>query len=265
MIVDAHCHIMPDRLALAIRKAFDDQVGWAPLAYAGVLRDDVARAEAEAGVTRYWALPYAHKAGVASALNEWMVENVAPLPGAVPAATFHPDDPNLERLVVRAFEELHLRVAKLHCSVGRFVTDDPRLTPLWEAASIRRVPVVVHVGHDPGGGTGADELAPISRVAARHPQLRLVIAHAALPAIDAALDLLEQFPALYADLTSGAQWGYPIPIARVEAFADRLMFGSDCPNTSVTIGAAIGWIRTLGLSLRAERAILGETAQRLVP
>jgi hypothetical protein len=265
VLVDTHCHIMPDRLARAIRRFFDDRMGWGRLAYPGVLRDDIVRAEREAGVERFWALPYAHKAGVARTLNEWMAAEVAPIAGAVPAATFHPRDADLPALVTRAFDALGLRVAKLHCSVGDFAADDPRLEPLWEAADARGIPVVVHAGHAVDGRTGVHELAPIDRVATAHPHLRLVIAHAAQPAVDDALDLLDRHPALLADLTSAPEWLYPLPIDRLEAHADRLLFGSDCPNTTFTIAASMEGIRRLGFSARALYAILGENARRLVP
>lgn len=263
MLIDAHCHIMPDRLATAVRRFFDDHMGWGSLAYAGVTLSDVAQAQREAGTAGFWALPYAHKAGIAAPLNEWMAVHVRPLPGAVAAATFHPGDDDLARLVRRAFDELGLRAAKLHCSVGRFAADDPRLTPLWTAAAERGVPVVVHAGHDVSGRTQARELTPIRRVAERHPELRLVIAHSALPDIDAALDLLELFPALHADLTSAGQWRYPMPLARLEQLHERLLFGSDCPNTTITIGTAAAYLRELGLSAPALRAVLGENAWRL--
>jgi uncharacterized protein len=265
VLVDSHCHIMPDRLALAIRRFFDERMGWGRLAYPGVLRDDVVAAERAAGVDRFWALPYAHKAGVAGSVNEWMAENVAPLSGVVAAATFHPDDGDVRALVHRAFDGLGLRAAKLHCSVGSFDADDPRLEPLWDAAEALALPVVVHAGHDVSGHTAAQELGPIARVAAAHPKLRLVIAHAALPDIDAALDLLERHPALHADLAGAGHWDSPLPIARVETLADRLLFGSDCPNTPVTIADSAAWLRALPLSSRALAAICGENAARLIP
>lgn len=263
--MDAHCHVMPDRLALAIRRYFDRHIAFVPLAYPGCLRDDVVRAEREAGVTRFWALPYAHKAGVAAALNEWMAAEVAPLAGAIAGATFHPDDPDLAALVHRAFDELGLRLAKLHCSVGRFDADDPRLAPLWEAAQSRGLPVVVHAGHHVNGRTAATELAPVGRVATAYPRLRLVVAHAGLPDIDAALDLLERHPALHADLTSAAEWGYPLPVGRLDALADRLLFGTDCPNTTRTIAESAAFVRALGLGDRALADVLGGTAARLAP
>jgi hypothetical protein len=265
VLVDSHCHIMPDRLVTAIRKYFDDHMGWGRLAYAGVRKDDVVRAERAAGVDRFWALPYAHKAGVAQSLNEWMAAEVAPIPGAVAAATFHPDDAPLDRLVARTFDGLALRVAKLHCSVGGFEPDDPRLAPLWAAAEARALPVVVHAGRHANGRTAAHELDPIARVARAHPTLRLVIAHAGLPDIGRALDLLERHPALHADLTSAHEWQYPMPIARLEALHERLLFGSDCPNTTCTIAQSVEGLRRLGLSAGAQRALFGENALRLVP
>jgi hypothetical protein len=194
-----------------------------------------------------------------------MAGEVTGIPGAVPAATFHPDDANVGALVRRAFDELGLRLAKLHCSVGNFAADDPRLAPLWRAAEERAIPVVVHAGHDVSGQTQAHELDPIDRIATAHPRLPLVIAHAGLPDVDAALDLLDRHPALHADLTSAVGWHYVFPVERMEALHERLLFGSDCPNTARTIAESVEEIRSLGLGDRALRAIMGENARRLAP
>jgi predicted TIM-barrel fold metal-dependent hydrolase len=106
---------------------------------------------------------------------------------------------------------------------------------------------------------------PIDRIARAHPRLRVVIAHAALPDVDAALDLLERHPALLADLTSASEWGYAVPIARLEALHARLLFGSDCPSTTRTIAASADAIRRIGLGRAACDAILGGNAVRLAP
>jgi len=265
MLVDSHCHVMPDQLALAVRRFFDERMGWGKLAYDGVRLTEVVQAQRDARVDRFWALPYAHKAGVAAQLNEWVAGDVAPLGGVVAAATFHPDDEDLAMLVERAFGDLRLRLAKLHCSVGRFNVDDPRLDPLWASAEARGVPVIVHVGHDVSGRTYAHELAPIDAIAAAYPRLSLVLAHCGLPDIDAALDLLERHTALYADLTSAAEWRCALPVARLEALWERILFGSDCPNTTLTVTESMAWLRRQGLSPRALDAILGENAARLIP
>jgi predicted TIM-barrel fold metal-dependent hydrolase len=107
------------------------------------------------------------------------------------------------------------------------------------------------------------QLAPIDRVATAHPRLPLVIAHAGQPAVDDAFDLMERHPCLHADLTSAHEWEATLPVARVEALHERLLFGSDCPNTTFTIAASADCIRRLDVSDRARRAILGENARRL--
>ncbi|MBI4517335.1 MAG: amidohydrolase family protein [Deltaproteobacteria bacterium] len=265
VLIDSHCHVMPDQLALAIRRFFDQHMGWGKLAYDGVRLGDIVRAQHDAGTERFWALPYAHKAGVAAQLNEWIAGAVKPIPGVVAAATFHPDDADLAAMVERAFGDFGLKLAKLHCSVGRFDADDQRLEPLWTAAEARAIPVVVHAGREVSGRTYAHELQAIARIAAAHPRLRLVIAHAGLPDIDAALDLLECHEQLHADLTSAAEWLPPLPVERIERLSERILFGSDCPNTTVTIAESRAWLRRQGLSAPALRAILGENAARLVP
>ena len=45
---------------------------------------------------------------------------------------------------------------------------------------------------------------------------------------------------------------------------DRLLFGSDAPNTGVTIEQAVAHVRSLGLDGDAESAVLGGNAERLL-
>ena len=82
--------------------------------------------------------------------------------------------------------------------------------------------------------------------------------------MDAAFDLLDRHPALLADLTSAPEWQTALPIDRVEALHERLLFGSDCPNTTFTIARSAEAIRRLELSPRALDAIMGENARRLI-
>lgn len=46
-----------------------------------------------AGVSRWIAMAYAHKTGVAERLNEWLSSYAARYPSAVALATVHPHDP----------------------------------------------------------------------------------------------------------------------------------------------------------------------------
>jgi predicted TIM-barrel fold metal-dependent hydrolase len=47
-------------------------------------------------------------------------------------------------------------------------------------------------------------------------------------------------------------------------FDDHMGFGSDCPNTTITVAESATYLRALGLSDQALRAVMGENAGRLV-
>jgi hypothetical protein len=262
MIVDAHVHLLPDRLAAAIRRFFTQHAVGSFFQYP----HDAASARAcivAAGVDRCWSLPYAHRPGMAAALNRWMAEAFADDPAVVAGATVHPGD-DVETVVGEALDDLGLRVLKLHCSVGNFDADDPRLDPVWRRVSASGHPVVVHVGHSVGGTTDAPELAPVGRVARRWPDARVIIAHCAAPAVDAALAILRETRSTHADLTPIGIALTPVDRARVAGLEHRLLLGSDAPNTGVSIEQAVAHVRALGLDAAGEAAVLGGTAERLL-
>ncbi len=261
MLVDAHVHLLPDRLAGAIRRFFEELMP----DYARYPHQHAAAraALAAAGVSRCWSLPYAHKAGMARDLNRWMAETFADDPLVVAGATLHPGD-DVAAVAAEALDVLGLRVVKLHCSVGAFPADDARLEPLWRRVSASGHPVVVHAGHAVNGQTTAAELEPLARVAARWPEARLVVAHCAAPATAAALALLRRTRAVCADLTPVGPCLAPVSRDDVAGLEDRLLFGSDAPNTGVRVEDAVAHVRALGLDADGETAVLGGTAERLL-
>jgi predicted TIM-barrel fold metal-dependent hydrolase len=261
-VVDAHAHLLPTRLAEKVRAFFApiaDQLVY-PIDHDAVLR----RHEAD-GIAELWNLPYAHKPGVADGLNEASAA-IAARPGPVAivgGATVHPGDDDPGGVVRRAVDELGLRVLKLHCSVGSFDADDRRLDPVWALAAERRVPVVVHVGHADSGLTEAGELAALAIAAGRHPGAAIVIAHCGHPAVDRALDVLEAHPNVHADLTPVLGSPPDLPLERIAAVADRLLFGTDAPNTGISAADHLAAVRALPLGPDQIEAVTGGTARRL--
>jgi predicted TIM-barrel fold metal-dependent hydrolase len=76
--------------------------------------------------------------------------------------------------------------------------------------------------------------------------------------------MVEQYPGIYADLTPVVTEPVEVPAGRVNKLADKLLFGSDAPNTAIGIEECLAHIRSMGLSRAAEAAILGGTARRLL-
>lgn len=262
--VDCHVHLLPGRLAEKVREFFAAHITGSlayPNDHAAVLE-----ALAAAGVSLAWHLPYAHKVGVAAGLNAASAELVSTWRShrvsLVGGIAVHPGDETPDRLVGSAVDNLGLRVVKLHCSVGDFEVDDPRLDPMWQLVASRSVPVVVHAGRDVSGETRRGELAGIDRIAARFPAAPIVIAHAALPVTGAAVALVERHDNVYVDLTPRVVDMVDVPDDVLERLHERVLFGSDLPNTQVTIEANLARLSTL--STTARRAITSANARRLV-
>jgi predicted TIM-barrel fold metal-dependent hydrolase len=223
---------------------------------------------AQAGIGEIWSLPYAHKPGVAAGMNASSAAIAARLAGnpvkVVGAGTVHPGDDDPAAIVREAREKYGLKVLKLHCSVGNFEVDDPRLDAAWRYLAERRMPVIIHVGHAVSGHTAVAELLTLERVAQKFPQARLIIAHCGHRAGPQALDLVERYPGIYADLTPVVTEVVELPPARVELLAGKLLFGSDAPNTALSAEQNLAHVRGFGLGEVAQAAILGGTARRLL-
>jgi predicted TIM-barrel fold metal-dependent hydrolase len=265
--VDSHVHLLPPRLGAAIR-AFFAEHGASPDTWCYPLdHDEVCASLAGAGVTEAWSLPYARRAGTAVGLNEASAATATAQAAGpvriVGGATVHPADKDPAGVVRTAVEDLGLRVLKLHCSVGDFSPDDARLDPVWEYISRVRLPAVVHAGHARTGHTRAEELAPIATVAARWPEARVIIAHSGHHAVGTAFDLLDAHPNLHVDLTPVVHDPVPLQARRVAAVAERVLFGSDCPNTAVPVGAALAAVDALDVAPEARLGIRGANARRL--
>jgi len=263
-VVDSHVHLLPGRLGEKVRAYFD--LGWkGRLAYP-VDHDLICEQLAAEGIDEVWTLPYTHKPGIATGLNEASAATASGVTAVkvIAGATVHPGDDSPERIVRHSVEVGGARVLKLHCSVGGHRADDPRLDAVWRFVEAVRLPVVVHVGHAGSGRTEADELAPVETMALRHPQAPIVIAHCAHPNSTAALDALGRHGSLHADLTPVVADPVPIDIARMEALHDRLLFGSDAPNTVIPAGTGLAAVHSAGLSAGAVAAITGGNARRLI-
>jgi uncharacterized protein len=262
MLVDAHTHLLPERLARAIRDYFKEHIAADfPYPFEAPLARERLRT---AGVAKCWSLPYAHRPGMASALNRWMAESFPPEgPLVIPGGTLHPED-DVPRLLDEAIGELRLRVLKLHCAVGAFSADDPRLEPVWKRVSESGHAVVVHVGRSALGTTGNADLVPLERVAERWPEARIVVAHCGAPAVAPTLALLRRARSVHADLTPVVGTVAPLTRHDVEGLEGKLLFGSDVPNTTVTLEETLALVRSWQLPADQEAAILGGNAEALL-
>ena len=267
-VVDAHVHLLPPRLQAAIRGFFDSSgIDSARFAYPADHGEVCDRLAAE-GVSEVWSLPYARRPGSAADLNKSMASLVAARRGGpvrvIGGCTVHPGDDQPLTVLRSAVEDMGLRVLKLHCSVGDFTPDDPRLDPVWEYAAGVDLPVVLHAGHAVDGHTDGAELEPVAEVARRHSAARLIIAHCGHTASAATLRLVAGHKNVYADLTPVIHRPVRPTSAQLTALAGKLLFGSDAPNTGLTVTRLLEGLAGPDLPAEAWAALTGGTARRLI-
>ncbi|MFC7012954.1 amidohydrolase family protein [Streptomyces viridiviolaceus] len=237
-LVDVHTHFMPERV---LRKVWDYFDALGPLT-GGVEWPITYRAEEdertvllrEFGVRAFTAMLYPHKPGMAQWLNGWAVDFARRTPDCLHTSTLFPE-PGAEAYVRRAVEE-GARVFKAHVQVGAYDPADELLDGVWGLLAEAQVPVVIHCGSGPAPGKHTGP-GPIARVLARHPRLRLVVAHMGMPEYEDFLDLAERYDEVRLDTTMAftdfSERLAPFPrraLPRLAGLGDRILLGSDFPN-----------------------------------
>lgn len=236
-LFDVHVHFLPQRLQDKVWAVFDQagpKIGreW-PIRYRESHDHRVEQLRAF-GVRRFSALPYAHRPGVATWLNDWARDFAERVPECLRSATFYPEDgvtDYVSQLLADGVE-----VFKLHTQVGEFALDDPLLDQVWGLVEDAGVPIVTHVGSGPVGNefTGPDHLR---RLLARHPRLPIVVAHMGAPEYADFLDLAERFEHVRLDTTMVFTGFFdrdsPYPddlLPRLADLGDKVLYGSDFPT-----------------------------------
>ena len=254
------------RLATKIRGYFAAYMDAAELSYT-LDYGQLLESHAASGIDTVWNLPYAHKAGMARGLNESMLE-VATEYGnhgvaIVSGCTVHPDDDDPAE-DLRIAVQNGAGVLKLHCSVGNYEPTNPALAPVLEAAGELGIPVTIHAGHSITGHTEVSELAPISESVANHPGTTFILAHSGHHSYNEAMELMRVHPNLVCDLTPVIYEPVPITAADANEFSDRILFGTDAPNTGKTAAELLEHLHATGLSDSAYEKITTLNAKRLI-
>jgi predicted TIM-barrel fold metal-dependent hydrolase len=270
-MIDVHTHFMPERLHAAVQAYFaagGPLIGqsW-PIAYRQDESTRVALLRAF-GVTAFTAMLYPHKPGMARSLNDWAADFAARTPGCLHTATFFAE-PGAAGDVRRAVGQ-GARVFKCHLQVGDFDPNDPLLDDVWGLLAENGIPVVTHCGNGPVPGryTGPE---PVAKLLARHPALRLVIAHLGMPQYADFLTLAERHQAVLLDTTlaftpfaEGGEGAFPAPeLTRLRDIGDRILLGTDFPNIPHSYAVALESLERLDLGGDWIRAVCHGNPARL--
>ena len=137
-----------------------------------------------------------------------------------------------------------LRGMKFQQATQAFCPTNPRFFPIYEACARLNLPVIFHggttaisAGKPGGGGLVLEYCKPIpyiDEIAARYPELRIIIAHPAWPWHDDQLAVLRHKGNVYMDLSGWSPKYFPESIVHNAntLVQDKVFFGSDFPVIS---------------------------------
>ena len=259
MIIDAHAHVWPDRIAeiaLAANRLPDLDVRGDGTV--GGLTSDMAAS----GVEISCCLGIANEARHVDSVNRFVAGLASKI--RIGFGTVHVDlsvEENLANL-----RRHQLRAVKIHPLFQGFGLDHPRLWEVFEAMG-DEFTVITHVGE--GGSPAANRLSNprmVRDVAAQFPDLRLIACHfGGYKILDDAEEMLAG-----ADVVLETSWPPSIATLRPERVrdlirkhgADRIVFGSDWPMTSPA--EEIRAIDGVGLTDDETKKVLGGTLARVL-
>jgi predicted TIM-barrel fold metal-dependent hydrolase len=168
---------------------------------------------------------------------------------------------------------LGVRGFKFHPSVQAFDPSDPAYIPLWACIEELGLPVLVHTGQTgagarlPGGWGFRLSLSNpmlLDDVAARHPDLQVIMAHPSVPWQDEAISVATHKGNAWIDLSGwSAKYFAPNLVRAARTYLnDKMLFGSDFP--ALTPERWLDDFAALEFPEDATQAILKGNAVRLL-
>jgi len=230
-IIDFHVHLFPDRLFESIWRFFEQGYG-ARVIHTLYYRECVDYLR-QRGIGTIVYSNYAHKEGVAQAINAWNLKVLDEIPDLYCFAAFHPGDADALQMAEKLLDHPRIIGFKLHLLVQRLYPYDERLMPLYGMVQSRGKRILMHAGTGPVGNEFVG-LEHFKRLLGRFPDLPVTVAHMGGLEYGGFMELLDDHPGLYLDTAftfyPGVPGSFNLDPDRLERHQDRIVYGSDFPN-----------------------------------
>ncbi len=253
-IIDSHCHIYPDRIALKAVASVDRFYDGLPTDPWDGTVDTLVSSGKRASITNFVVHSVATAPTQVKSINRFIAGAMDASGGAfIGLGALHPDSEDI-RGDAEEIIALGLHGVKIHPDFQRFEVDSPRAFRLFETCIEFDLPVLVHTGDFRYDYSNPERTA---RVLKALPDLRMIGAHLGGWSVwDRAERLLCGFENLTVDTSSSFHWLKKEKAGEIiRAFGpDRVLFGTDYPMWSQTW--ELDYLRSLGLTGEEEEKIL---------
>jgi len=239
--IDIHTHFFPPSVFKAIWDYFempDGQGhvrGW-PIYYKRST-DDLVNFLTSQNVKAFTTYNYAHKAGVATFINEWTAKFIEKQKKAIPFGCVWPDDKDLIEYVTRFFDEFNFKGIKVQPLVQNFYAHDERMDPVYDIIVDRGKWYTIHAGTAPYRNAFVG-FKHFKKFLDKYPDMNIIVAHFGAYEYKKFLNLLDKHENIYLDTAMVYIPNNIFPERKVKqpkiedllSYQDRILFGSDYPN-----------------------------------
>ncbi len=257
-IIDSHCHIYPDKIAVKASQSTGRFYG-IDMTYDGTV-GTLMNVGAEGGVDHFVVQSVATKPEQVSSINHFIANAVAESGGKMTGlGTLHPDSDDIKRDLDELLS-LGLRGVKLHPDIQGFKLDDYRCLKIYELCE-GRCPILFHLGDKRYDMSNPNRIMPILDI---YTNLVAIGAHFGGYSVwDEAEKRLPGYPNLYVDCSSSF---FAMSDDRIRELIavygeDRVLFGTDYPMWAPK--SEVDRLLSLGLSDAAYEKIFHANAEKL--
>ncbi len=259
MIIDAHAHIFPDKIAKKAVAGIGNFYSELKMNCDGTAESLIREGEA-AGISKFIVQSVATVPVQVESINDFIAGCVKKYPDKfIGFAAMHPDYENTEKEIDRAIS-LGLKGVKLHPDFQQFAIDDPKAMKIYEIIE-GRLPLLIHTGDIRYNFSRPEMLV---KVLDRFPKLDIIAAHfGGWSEWDNAAKILGG-RRLWVDTSSSLYSMTPEHAGKlIDAYGvDNVLFGTDYPMW--TAKHELELFNKIPLTEKEREMILHENAEKLL-
>lgn len=236
-VIDAHCHIFPDKIAEKSRDSVRDFYEL-PMYTSGTVshlqaerKQSIKIQNQNYKIVRQLICSPAVVPKQTESINHFISETVQNDSAFVGFGTIHPDNPDYEA-ILSGFKQQNLIGLKLHSDFQQFNIDESNMYPVYKTAQSLHLPVLFHMGDKKLKYSHPEKLACLLK---EMPRLTAVAAHmGGYSHWTEALEILKPSEYLFFDISSTLQFiSGDLLMKFIQKFGEsQFFFGSDFPMWS---------------------------------